>query len=253
MSGTYEHRSELQFYYHVSHFLRQRLHDIKELEATDEDNMKQVNDLMRQITAHIQFVEDESSMSKEDKDAVSLDFLKLKLALSECQSAYNLRTANLSLQMVNSKLEDMTQKYDAKSQECKELELKLKSVESKITQSQPEMEKVDLQGPLAIVAKLNGSVQETRCFVFDKYTAYNELCKKIQEAFSLKSYTVQAKHDRDKNGFKTISTANDYKDIIQNLGKEEKSNGHAHLVEIYVEDKAEKENVQAGKALCSEI
>ncbi|KAF7730979.1 hypothetical protein EC973_001025 [Apophysomyces ossiformis] len=251
MSGADEHRSEVQFYYHVSHYIRQRLSDIKELEAISgsicHDNMNQVNEVIRQTNAHIEFIEENCSMAKEHKDAVSLDFVKLKLALSEYQSSYNLQMLNLSLQMANSNLEETRQKYDAKSQECEELISKLQSLESKIAKSQPGMEKIDLQGPLAIAAKLDRSIQETRCFVFDNYTTYDDLCKKIQEAFSLESFTVVA-NERHENGFKVISTTDDYKQAIQNLLKDKKLDGHAHLMEIYVQDHAEKEVIEMDSA-----
>ncbi|KAF7727602.1 hypothetical protein EC973_007363 [Apophysomyces ossiformis] len=241
MSGINEHKPELQFYYHVSRFLQQRLHDVKELQATNGRNwhndIDKVDDLLKQTRTHIQFIQDESTMSKQDKDAISLDFVKLELALSQYESECKLR-------MVNLKLEDIAQKYNAKSQQCEELESRLQLLENKVVQGQPSVEKIDLQGSLAVVAKLAGFDKETRCFIFNHYTAYQDLCKMVQEAFYLSSFIVQTKHDHDGNELKTISTAAEYKEAIQNLIKDGKPDGHAHLMEIYVQDNEEKEDTK---------
>ncbi|KAF7720465.1 hypothetical protein EC973_008396, partial [Apophysomyces ossiformis] len=226
----------LEFLYHGSDVLQQRLKELRERKRESantrceyEKQMFLLDDMVKQTNAHIRFIRNSPSLLQEDKDGISLNMTELKFAILEYQSACN-------VEILNTKLEKMAQKYNTKSKICKELEAKLQCLESKIVESHQSKEKIYLTSPLVVAAKLTGAEQKTRCFVFDKgYTTYHDLYKKIQEIFSLATFTVQVKYDREANEAKTISTADDYKEVIGVMIKDGKSDEPVHIMEIYVE------------------
>ncbi|KAF7721707.1 hypothetical protein EC973_004269, partial [Apophysomyces ossiformis] len=235
MSNTKEYRQAVQGLFHFRDLLQRSLEEMKQEKARNgsswHDYGKQtvlIDHMVKQANAYIQFIQDASFILLEDKDSILVDFVKLKLDVSDYHHMLN-------FDMINMKLEKLAEKYNAKSNQCKKLESKLRSLESKIAESEPSMDKIHLTSPLVIIAKSTGLEQKTHCFVFDQgHTTYHDLRKKIQEAFSLETFILQTKIDDVGNEFKTISTTDDYKEAIEVIAKDGDSAEHGHWMKIHI-------------------